>query len=57
MSIITNPLIEAALRRAIAEERRRLQNERDLAIINRVADRLNEEADDVLLYVKASQLM
>ena len=42
--------IEAALRRAIAEQRRRQQNERDLAIINRVADRLNEEADDVLSY-------
>ena len=49
--------IEAALRRAIAEQRRQQQAERDLAIINRVADRLNAEADDVLFIVRQGALL
>jgi metal-responsive CopG/Arc/MetJ family transcriptional regulator len=43
-------LIEAAVRAYIAQMVRDEQNARDLAIINRDADRLNEEAADVLAY-------
>ena len=43
-------LIEAAVRAYIAQMVRDEQNARDLAIINREADRLNEEAADVLAY-------
>ena len=42
--------IEAALRQVIAELIRKAQNERDIDIINRHADRLNAEAFDVLSY-------
>jgi metal-responsive CopG/Arc/MetJ family transcriptional regulator len=42
--------IETAVRAFIAEIVRREQDERDLEIINRHADRLNEEAMDVLSY-------
>lgn len=42
--------IEAAVRAYIAQKIREEQNARDLAIINRRADSLNEEAADVLAY-------
>lgn len=42
--------IEAALRAYIAQLARDEQNARDLAILNRNADRLNAEAADVLTY-------
>lgn len=42
--------IEAAVRAYIANIIRDEQNSKDLAIINREADRLNEEAADVLAY-------
>ena len=42
--------IEAALRAFIAQMARDEQNARDLAIINRRADYLNQEAADVLAY-------
>ena len=42
--------IEVILRKAIAQMVRDEQNARDLEIINRHADRLNEEAEDVLAY-------
>ncbi len=42
--------IEAALRNYIAQLLRQQQNARDLEIINRRADDLNEEAMDVLGY-------
>lgn len=42
--------IEAAVRAYIAQKVREEQNARDLAIINRCADSLNEEAADVLEY-------
>ena len=46
--------IEAAIRAFIAQIVRDEQNAKDLAIINRQADRLNREAADVLAYqVKA----
>jgi metal-responsive CopG/Arc/MetJ family transcriptional regulator len=42
--------IEAAVRTYIALTIREETNARDLAILNREADRLNEEAADVLAY-------
>lgn len=42
--------IEAAVWAFIAQLIRNQQNARDLEIINRCADRLNEEAADVLAY-------
>ena len=42
--------IEAAIRAYIERLRRAEQDARDLAIINRQADRLNQEAVDVLAY-------
>ncbi|MBI3391880.1 MAG: ribbon-helix-helix protein, CopG family [Nitrospirae bacterium] len=42
--------IEAAVRAYIEQMFREEQNARDLAIINREADRLNREAVDVLAY-------
>ncbi len=42
--------IEAAVRAYIARMARKELNARDLEIINRHADRLNEEALDVLAY-------
>lgn len=42
--------IEKALRIYISQAIRAQQNARDLEIINRKADRLNEEAEDVLSY-------
>jgi metal-responsive CopG/Arc/MetJ family transcriptional regulator len=42
--------IETALRAFIAQLSREQQNARDLEILNRHADRLNQEAADVLLY-------
>jgi len=42
--------IERLLRESLAARARRLADERDLQIINRHADRLNAEAEDVLDY-------
>ncbi len=42
--------IETAVRAYIAQRIRRERNARDLEIINQHADRLNEEALDVLAY-------
>ena len=42
--------IEAALRAYIALKIRQRQNEHDLEILNRNADRLNKEAEDILDY-------
>lgn len=42
--------VEAAIRAYIAHMIREEQNAKDLAIINRQADRLNKEAIDVLEY-------
>lgn len=42
--------IEAAIRAYIAQIIRDEQNDNDLVIINREANRLNEEAADVLAY-------
>jgi metal-responsive CopG/Arc/MetJ family transcriptional regulator len=42
--------IETAVRAYIAQRTRRERNARDLEIINQHADRLNEEALDVLAY-------
>ena len=42
--------IERAVRSYITQNIRDRQNARDLEIINRKADRLNEEANDVLAY-------
>jgi metal-responsive CopG/Arc/MetJ family transcriptional regulator len=42
--------IEAAIRAYIAQAIRDEQNAKDLAIINSRADRLNQEAADVLAY-------
>lgn len=42
--------IELALRTFIAQLIRNEQNARDLDILNRHADRLNQEAEDVLTY-------
>ena len=43
-------LIEAAIRNYIAEIDRKEREARDIEIINRNADRLNEEAMDVLSF-------
>ncbi len=43
-------VIERLLRQTLAAEARRAANARDLAIINRHAQKLNEEAEDVLSY-------
>lgn len=45
-------LIEAAVRTFIESQTRREQNARDLEIINRHADALNQEARDVLEYLR-----
>ena len=42
--------IEAAVRAFVAQIMHDAQNARDLEIINRYADRLNQEAEDVLTY-------
>ena len=42
--------IEAAIRSFIAQRLRDERNARDLAILNKQADRLNQEAADVLAY-------
>jgi len=42
--------IEIALRYYIAQIKRKKQHARDLEIINRFADRLNEETNDALKY-------
>ena len=42
--------IERLLRESLAARARRVADERDLEIINRHADRLNAEAEDVLDY-------
>ena len=42
--------IEKAVRAYVAQVMRDRQNARDLDIINRQADRLNQEAEDVLTY-------
>ena len=42
--------IESAIRAFIAQMVREEQNAKDLAILNRQAERLNEEAIDVLSY-------
>jgi len=42
--------IERAVRSYITQSIRERQNARDLEIINRKADRLNEEANDILAY-------
>jgi len=42
--------IEAAVRAFVAQIMRDAQNARDLEIINRRADHLNKEAEDVLAY-------
>ncbi len=42
--------IELAVRHYIAQLIRKQRNAKDLAIINKRAERLNEEADDVLAY-------
>ena len=42
--------IERLLREALAGRARRAADERDLALINKHADALNAEADDVLGY-------
>ncbi len=43
-------LVERAVREFLDRQRRRLRDERDLKILNRHADRLNREAEDVLRY-------
>ncbi|VAW33711.1 hypothetical protein MNBD_CHLOROFLEXI01-1143 [hydrothermal vent metagenome] len=42
--------LEIIIRKTIAQMIRDEQNERDLKIINEHADRLNQEAEDVLAY-------
>ena len=42
--------IETALQKIVAQMIRAEQNERDLRIINENAERLNQEAEDVLAY-------
>ena len=42
--------IERLLRESLAASERAMADRRDLALINRHADRLNAEADDVLDY-------
>ena len=43
-------MIERAVAEFIERERRQLRDARDLEILNRSADDLNEEVDDVLSY-------
>ena len=43
-------LIERVLRRYLAEQARAKINARDLELLNRAADKLNAEAEDVLGY-------
>ncbi|MDZ7289690.1 MAG: ribbon-helix-helix domain-containing protein [candidate division KSB1 bacterium] len=43
-------LIEEVLRRFLANERRKTYDIHELEAINRNADRLNQEAEDVLTY-------
>lgn len=43
-------LIEDVLRRFLASERQKIYAPRELELINRNADRLNQEAEDVLTY-------
>lgn len=43
-------LIEEVLRRFLASERQKPYDPHELELINRNADRLNQEADDVLTY-------
>jgi metal-responsive CopG/Arc/MetJ family transcriptional regulator len=43
-------LIEEALRRFLASEKRETYDLHELELINRNADRLNQEAEDVLTY-------
>jgi metal-responsive CopG/Arc/MetJ family transcriptional regulator len=45
--------IERVLRRYLREQVRAQANARDLARINRAAERLNSEADDALVYQAA----
>ncbi|MFQ5790125.1 MAG: hypothetical protein ACE5JI_06560 [Acidobacteriota bacterium] len=42
--------IERLLRESLGERQRREKEARDLELINRHADELNEEAEDVLTY-------
>lgn len=43
-------VIETALREFLARRRRATRDARDLAVLNRDADRLNEEMADILEY-------
>jgi metal-responsive CopG/Arc/MetJ family transcriptional regulator len=43
-------LVEQALRDFLAAKKQRIRDAKDLDILNRSADRLNEEAHDVLTY-------
>ena len=43
-------LIEEVLRRFLANERQQTHNPDELELINQNADRLNQEAEDVLTY-------
>jgi len=43
-------MIERAVAEFIERERRQLRDARDLEILNRSADELNQEIDDVLTY-------
>jgi metal-responsive CopG/Arc/MetJ family transcriptional regulator len=43
-------MIERAVAEFIERERRQIRNVRDLEILNRSADELNQEIDDVLTY-------
>jgi len=43
-------MIEKAVAEFIEREHRQLRNERDLKILNRSADELNQEIDDILTY-------
>jgi metal-responsive CopG/Arc/MetJ family transcriptional regulator len=47
--------IEAVLRRYLRERMRAERDARDIAMINRDADRLNAEAEDVLCYQENSR--
>jgi metal-responsive CopG/Arc/MetJ family transcriptional regulator len=42
--------IERLLRESFAQQARRARDSKDLALINKHADQLNEEAEDVLKY-------
>jgi metal-responsive CopG/Arc/MetJ family transcriptional regulator len=43
-------MIERAVAEYIERQRRRIRETRDLEILNRLAEQLNEEVDDVLSY-------